>query len=351
MFTNTNEKLFRNIRILEVNSDCLIGASGYKLYRIIKGERIFFAKLSDGKFAFLSKMKLTRRFFRAEVHEYKTLKNKNGICIAKKGIFLENKTSHKFEKVLHILRGSRPMAFCEDQNGTLFFGEYYSNIYRNEVHIYASYDSGKIWKIVYTFPSKNIRHIHTIQIDPYTGFLWFATGDEDGECIIGYTKNEFKSLEIVAKGGQEFRTCKFLFLKEKIIYATDSPYVQNYIKSMDRTSLSIQSLQKVQGSVINACQIGNKCIISTTVEPSKVNKDKNSYIWISENGYEWVQIACIKKDIYNMTLFQFGNIRFPYYHTLNSNSLFFSGHALKRIDGHSVEIENLNDYFKVPISF
>jgi hypothetical protein len=340
--------LHRNIRILEINSGFLIGASGYKLYKIVNSHRIFFAKLDDKKNSFLSKNRLIRRFFRTEVYSFKTLRNNHGICIAKKGIFLENKISGKFERVFQILRGSKPMSICEDKEGTIFFGEYYLNKERRDVHIYASYNSGKNWKTIYTFPPNSIRHIHTVQLDPYTGFLWVATGDEENECIIGYTSDGFKTFVEVKKGGQEFRTCKFLFLEDKIIYGTDTPYIENYIKAIIRKDLSIQVIQKVQGSVINACQIGKNCIVSTTVEPSKANKDKNSYLWISNNGSQWYQIGCFKKDIFNGTLFQFGNIRFPHYNNTNTNSLFFSGHALKGIDGHSVEVENLNDYFKVP---
>jgi len=343
MIAIQKERIYRNIRILEVNSTFLIGASGYRLYKIINGECILFAKLKDCKFALLSKIKLTRRLFRAEVHEYKSLKNNNGICIAKKGIFLENKTTGKFEKVFHILRGSRPMTLCEDQNGNLFFGEYYSNQNRREVHIYSSSDSGKSWTVIYTFPSKMIRHIHSIQLDPYTGFLWIATGDKDGECIIAYTKDGFQSLEIVAKGGQEFRTCKFLFFKEKIVYGSDSPYIENYIKAINRSDNSIQPLQKVQGSVINACQIGSKGIISTTVEPSEINRERNSYLWISDDSIKWFQVCSYKKDFYNGSLFQFGSIRFPHYNIPESDSIFFSGHALSKIDGHSTEFMNFKN--------
>ena len=339
--------LHKNIRILEIGSNYSIGASGYCLYKLINGERFFLAKLNDRKNSILSKNKLTKRFFRAEIFSHRTLKNNVGICIAKKGIFLENSITRQFEKVFNVVRGSRPMAICEDRDGTIFFGEYYYNKKRNRVHIFASYDSGKNWNIIYTFPPKTVRHIHTIQLDPYTGFLWIATGDENEECFIGYTKDGFKTLEIVAKGGQEFRTCNFLFQKDKIIYGTDSPYVENYLKAINRTDFSFKLLQKVQGSIINACQIGNICIISTTVEPSQINRDRNSYIWISDNGEKWMQIGCFTKDIFNSTLFQFGNIRFPHYNTSDTDSLYFSGHALKKIDGHSVELDNLSDYFKL----
>lgn len=342
----SSKNIFKNIRILEVKSECLIAASGYTLYKLQNGGRYYFSKINDLKYSILSKNRLLSRFFRAEIYFYVTLVNSKGICIAKEGIFLENDSTGKFEKVFQVKRGSRPLTLCEDLAGNIYFGEYFYNRERSAVHIYASYDKGENWKIVYTFPKKTIRHVHSIQLDPYTGFLWIATGDEEGECILAITRDKFKTLEIVAKGGQEFRTCKLLFLQDKIIYGTDSPYTENFIKAIDRIDLSFEQLQKVQGSVINACKIGDICIISTTVEPSKINNNKFSYLWISNNVKTWIQIAAFKKDRFNMTFFQFGNIRFPHYHATNTKSLFFSGHALEGIDGHSVVMEELDNYFK-----
>jgi hypothetical protein len=333
--------LYKNLRILEVNTDCLIAASGYKLYKLIGGKQQYISKLNDPKYSIISNFKLLSRFFRAEIHFYKTLGNHSGICIAKKGIFLENKLTGKFEKVFHVMRGSRPLNICEDNEGTLYFGEYFDNKNRDKVDIYASFNGGKKWEVIYTFSPGSIRHIHGIQIDPYTGFLWIVTGDEDGECTIACTKDKFTTLEIVANGGQEFRACGLLFLPDKIVYGTDSPYIENYIKSIDRITFQVQNLQKVQGSVMNSCQIGNICAITTTVEPSKVNETQYSFLWVSRNGSDWQTIACYKKDIYNMTLFQFGNLRLPHYAASESESLFISGHALNKIDRHTVEIKNL----------
>ncbi len=338
--------LHKNIKILEIHSDFIIGASGYKLKKYINGKWQYFSCLNDVKYSFLSYFRLLSRLLRAEIHDYITLRSGCGICIAKKAIFLENKTSKKFEKVFVVPRGSRPMMLCEDTEGNLFFGEYFDNKERNEVKIYSSFDNGNTWKIAYTFFPDTIRHIHGIQMDPFTGFIWITTGDEDGECNIALTKDKFKTLEIIATGGQEFRACNLLFLEDKIIYGTDSPYIQNFIRAISRNDFSIVNITKVQGSVINACRIGNKCIISTTVEPSKINKEKNSYIWISENGLHWTQIGCFRKDIYNITLFQYGNIRFPRYRDTDMNTLFFSGHALKKIDGHSIELKNLDYHMK-----
>jgi|WetSurSiteA1Bulk_404760.scaffolds.fasta_scaffold10836_2 hypothetical protein len=337
-------KKHKNIRILEVGPDFLIGASGYKLFRFENGKWICFSGIHDIKYSFLSKFRLTSRLLRAEIYCYNTLRHNKGICVARKGIFLENELTGKFEKVFHVLRGSRPLTICEDRDGNLYFGEYFNNETRSEVNVYTSLDAGKNWNIIYTFPKNTIRHIHGIQMDPFTGYLWIITGDEDGECIIACTADKFRNLDIIARGGQEFRTCRLLFLKDKIIFGTDSPYEVNYIKSINRKDLTFHNLQEVQGSVINACQINQKCMISTTVEPSTINTDCFSYLWISQNGDNWHQIAAYEKDVFGMDLFQLGTIQFPHYHSTGSNSIYFSGQALKGIDGHTIELKDLNNF-------
>ena len=329
------------IRVLEAGPDGLIGASGYRLFRIQDGRRSSRGRLDDPWNALLSRSRLLGRLFRAEVHAYRTLRSGRGICIARKGIFLEDGSGRRFERVFRVTRGSRPMTLCEDADGTVYFGEYFSNDARDEVRIYASSDGGRSWRVVHRFEQGTIRHVHGLDRDPYTGDLWVTTGDEDGECLIARSRDGFKTLEVVAKGGQDVRTCKLLFLRDHIVFGTDSPYITNSIRSIDRRDLSFRTLQAVEGSVINAAQAGELCMVGTTVEPSRVNRDRHSYLWISRGGRDWRRVAGYRKDRLNMTLFQFGNIRFPRYDVPEPGSLFFSGHALRGIDGHSVELRDV----------
>lgn len=334
-------KVFSNIKILEVNSKLIIGASGYKIFKFINGRKYYFSELEDLKYGLLARCWVTRRLFRAEIQFFKSLKNNSGICIAKNGIFLLNKLSGRFEKVFQVARGSRPLNLCEDLEGNLFFGEYFNNKDRDQVHVYSSKDLGKTWDIVYTFETNTIRHIHAVQADPFTGYIWIVTGDNDGECIIAYTRDGFRTIDIVAQGGQEYRSCRLLFFRDFIVYGTDSPLMENYIIKMNRSDFSIEKLQKVQGSVINACQNENICLISTAVEPSTINRDRKVYLWYSENGYEWNQIFAVKKDLFNMTYFQFGNLCFPNYENAFLSSIYFSGQAVKTIDGTGIELKKI----------
>lgn len=333
------ELFFRNIRIVEVGEDSLIGARGYRLFRytLSTGKWSYIGKVADAKFALAARFRLLSRLLRTEIHFFTTLSGGAQVCVAKNGIFKFNKTNRRFEKCFDITRGSRPLNLCEDTRGNLYFGEYFHNAEREPVHIYCSTDQGNTWKIVYSFPAGSIRHIHGIHADPYTGALWVTTGDLEGECIIGYTTDQFASFNTVFRGGQEYRACNLLFFNDKVVYGTDSETAQNFIKQFDRNTLIVTDIASIQGSVISSVKAGDKCFLSTTVEPSEVNLDQNAYLWMVDNaGGKASVIASYRKDRLDHIYFQFGLCRLPEYKTSKSNYIYFTGAALRRIDGHSV---------------
>lgn len=335
-----NKTIIRNFRALIVDDDSIVGAKGYNLYNynIKTGKKDKYAKVIDKKYSLLSNFFLTRRFFRAEITNLYNLNGSSDILISKKGIFKREKNSNEFHKVFNIPRGSRPLNLCIDnKNGSLYFGEYFPNFEKDEVYIYCSNDNGKNWNIVYTFKKGNINHIHGLFYDKFTDYIWVVTGDIENECIIGYSDDSFNSFKEVFRGGQEYRTCNLMFYEDEILFVTDSQYIENEIKSFNRKTLEIKSLYKINGSGIYGGQIDDLIYVSSTIEPSKVNLDKYSHIYISENrGKDWKDIAKYKKDFWHKSIFQFGSIQFPRYINNNSNIIVYSGRALKKIGGKTV---------------
>ena len=295
--------------------------------------------LSDSKYGLLSRFKLTRRFVRAEITGLYLLLNGDRLVVAKKGLFLQ-KSESCIEKVFSMSRGSKPLNICIAPSGKVFFGEYFQNMEKQAVNIYGSDDNGQTWNIVYTFPEESINHIHGLFFDKYTNRIWVATGDRENECIIGYTEDEFKTFVEVFRGGQEYRTCQLFFYKDFIVFGTDTQYQQNVIKKFDRKTLEITELQQVQGSVIKGGQVGDVAFISTTVEPSDVNTDKWAHLWVTKDGLHWEERYKAKKDLLPATLFQFGTFEFPQYYGIEKlERLYFSGRALKGLDGKSTYID------------
>lgn len=338
---NSALKIFKKIKVLEVNDNYFIAAKGYSLIKFdIKTNKIeSYAKVIDSKYGWLSKLAITRRLLRAEITGLYSLDNKSQLLIAKKGIFLKEKDSVFFTKVFAVSLGSKPLNLCIMPSGNIYFGEYFANIQKNAVKIYCSKNNGNTWTVAYTFSSGNINHIHGLFFDKYTLRMWVCTGDRENECIIGYTEDEFTTFVEVFRGDQEYRTCHLFFYEKYIVFPTDSQYTQNEIKVFDRDSLRLTTLQNIQGTAIKGGQVDNVCFISTTVEPSAVNMDMYSHLWVTKDGLYWSEVYKAQKD-YLPFIFQFGSIEFPQHKVKKPfEKLFFSGRALKRIDGCSLAID------------
>ena len=324
-----------NGKVICVDKDSQLMSRGYQLFDA-NGEHI----INDKKFFIFSCFDLTRRSLRAEITGFITLPNGDRMAIAKKGFFLQNKGSNRFEKVFTLPRGSKPLNICIVPSGNLYFGEYFQNREKRAVHIYCSEDNARSWHITYTFEEGNINHVHGLFFDKYTNCIWAATGDRENECIIGYTEDEFKTFTVVFRGSQEYRTCQLFFYKDFIVFGTDTQFQQNEIKKFDRQTLEMTVLQKVQGSVIKGGQVGDVAFVSTTVEPSDINTDKWAHLWVTKDGLHWEEKFKAKKDWLPATLFQFGTFEFPQYYGIEKlERLYFSGRALKGLDGKSTYID------------
>ena len=321
-------------KVIHISGDKSVLSKGYLIH--FQDESY---KIADGKYYLSSRFALTRRLFRAEITGLYSLNNGDKIAVAKKGLFLCKKGGNTYEKCFSMPRGSKPLNLCFAPLGNIFFGEYFQNMEKQAVNIYCSEDNAQTWHIAYTFEAGNINHIHGLFYDKYTKSIWVATGDRENECIIGYTEDEFKSFKEVFRGGQEYRTCQLFFYKDFVVFGTDTQYEQNVIKKFDRKTLEITELQKVQGSVIKGGQVGDVAFISTTVEPSKVNTDKYAHLWVTKDGIHWEERYKAKKD-WLPHVFQFGTFEFPQYYGIETfERLYFSGRALRGLDGKTTFID------------
>lgn len=320
-------------KVINVEEDNLLISNGYSLF-----DNKSAYVLEDKKYGFLSRFSLTRRLFRAEITSFYTLANGTQLAIAKKGFFRRLPYEKTFVRICRTPRGSKPLNLVVKSYDEVYFGEYFQNVENVPVHIYLlNINTGEL-KVVYTFRQGEINHIHGMFRDPYTNRVWVVTGDDDGECIMGYTEDDFEHFTIVFRGGQEYRCCQIFFYPDFIVYATDSQFIPNTIKKVDRKTLEITELQSVQGSVIKGGQAGNLSFLSTTVEPSTVNTDKYAYLWVSKDGLNWEEKYKAKKD-WMPAIMQFGTFEFPHYEKEPKDRIYFSGRAVEGLDGKSTYIE------------
>ena len=316
-----------------------IFSKGNYFWGLSQGEKFeFYVNLKYPENILLS-MRLIRRALRYDKSNATFNLKKDGIIIIYRGkvyfYCLLNKRL-KFILRLNNCRNVLHNGISVSKYG-IFFGEYGSNVERSSVPIYGSYDDGRNWKKVYSFPKGSIKHIHGIYFDKYSNSLFIPTGDFERECFIAKVPNaDFSLLEIIGDGNQKYRCVSMFFKEDKIIWGMDSPLETSFLQIFDRKTKKITEGISLPGPVWYSKQFYNGSgVIQTSVEIGKGVKDNYSYLFFSKDLINWESIAKYKKDIYPMRYFKFGVMGFS---EGRQNPSKFPIHAegLKGIDGKSL---------------
>ncbi len=210
-------------------------------------------------------------------------------------------------QVTHALeRGTRPLNIAVTPDGRVFWGEYFDNSGRDEVHIYGSEDRGVSWKIVYSFPKSSIRHVHNIVYDRWEDCLWVLTGDIGEECRVLRVSTDWNKVETLLSGNQQARAVAAVPREDGLYFASDTPLEQNYIYKLDRQG-NLARLSEIHASVLCGCAVSDAIFFTTMIEPSTVNLDRTVAIYGSADGDEWARLQSWKKDGWSDRFFQYGN--------------------------------------------
>ena len=209
-----------------------------------------------------------------------------------------------------VVRGSRPLHICAVPDAMIYFGEYFDNRERSEVHIYGSEDHGCTWRIAYTFPKSAVRHIHNIVYDRWQNCLWILTGDDGDECRILRASRDLRSIETVLSGGQQVRAVALVPTADGIYFSSDTPLERNHIYHLDRDG-NLSTVSDLPSSSIYGCSVSANIFFSTMVEPSVVNKENSTYVFGSIGGGRWPRRLGWEKDGWHKALFQYGNSMLP----------------------------------------
>jgi len=299
-------------RVLYVSGDIAYAAKSYGIYKSMDGGESWFHLCSLPLGALLklvSFCNLARRFLRKEISHIIEV---NGVLIVfgYGKIFRFSVSEEKWIGTPVAVNGLRPLNLCV-KGGIVYYGEYRRNAERSPIHIYASSDTGATWESVYEF--KDVRHIHGVFCDPYTGIFWITTGDDDSECGIWNTGDNFGTVNKVFFGTQMCRAVTLLFTEKYILYASDSPVESNFVFRFTRDGLKTEKLVPVISSVFYGAVYKDNIFFSTACEPSVVNAmDRSEVVVSSDGGDSWFSFFELKKDPLSIKLFQYGNVLFPY---------------------------------------
>jgi len=287
------------VRALHADGSLIHASRGLELLRSEDGGDTFapVARVRAGAFGrFAARTPLLARFLRTGFHGLVPMADGGHVAIVRGAILHRAPGAETFTVAHAVTRGTRPLNVCAAPSGRLYFGEYYSNGERGEVHVYGS-DDGLSWDVAYTFAAGSIRHVHGIHADPYRGGLWVLTGDDDDESAVLWTDDDFRTLERVAHGSQRARAVAVLPTPDALVVPTDTPRETNLVQRMDLETGRLEPLCSLPGSVFSAARTERLYVLSTTVEKSDVNVDQRVALLASVDGDRWTCFARFHRDL------------------------------------------------------
>ena len=243
-------------------------------------------------------------------------------------------------KLLGKIEGDSPLfnSHCI-HNGIIYFGQYDQNKTRKASKIYKIDNKNNI-SIAHTFLPGVIRHVHSITSDlDIENRIWITTGDNDGECLLLYTDDNFKNISNIGDKSQDFRIVNLGFSKEYLFYGTDNLIKENYIYRQNRSDGKRKKVLSIKQTAWFLKQdIKGNAILGTTVENGKGCQVNYSSIYFSRDfGMNWLELLRIPKDIYPMPLFKWGSVSFSN-GAESLDDLFINVESLKYLSGKSFNL-------------
>lgn len=311
---------------------------------------------------FLCKIRLTERLLRLEPRCAFHLAEKTFLVSWSGGIWRVDVTNGTITKEHSYRNGmNNPLDFA-DLTGlsqidyTLVYGEYFSNPDKKAVSVFARKENR--WEEIYTFAAGTIQHIHRILPDPVQDRILILTGDDDDSSGIWETRDGFQTVQPLLVGNQRYRACVAFPNETGIVYATDTPLQENAIYQLRESEDGISShkLFSMPGPCIFGMQQQSpggwdNYIMATSVEPdSRLSgwrykltyclgdgvRDRECHIIMGNEKKGFSEQLSLRKDFLPMTLFQFGNVKFP--RQEHKTTIYAVPQSIKGYDASTVSI-------------
>jgi hypothetical protein len=316
---------FRGIRVLAWDADLLYACRAYEIVslKIRPNERQRIHRTPELKSVarfhpvwwrnLTARAPLTSRLVRDGFHTLALLNDERGPTMigAVPGAIVTCLAGGTEFKITHqIRRGTRPLHITVSPGGRIYWGEYFNNPHRDEVHIYASEDRGQTWEVAHTFPAGSIRHVHNIVYDRWGDCLWILTGDEGAECKVLRASCDLRVIDEVLSGNQQTRSVAAVPMPDGLYLSTDTPLEKNHLLRLDRAGRATP-IADIETSSIFGCRVADAIFFSTMVEPSTVNRNREVHLTGSRDRATWHVLARWQKDKLSMRHFQYGNAILP----------------------------------------
>jgi hypothetical protein len=325
----------RGLRVIRADPNGVTASRGSEIFRSTDGGvswKRTFHRAGHGWMRLHERFSLGRRLFRSDIVSITSAPDGSTVCIGRGAILKAPEGQDSLIPVFRVARGSRPLAIALADD-ILYWGEYFGNTGREEVYVYGSRDSGNTWYTAHMFPAGGIRHVHRIFFDEHRRRIWVLTGDEDAESMMLWTGDHFASLTPASQGSQLSRAVAAVPVPGGLVWGTDSPNGKNHIRLLHDNG-RIEDLAELEGPSFYATRAGDFILISTAVEPSRVNVSYCATLVAARvsNLRDWRTVLRRRKDYWPMKLFQYGNIALPD-GPGDGRYAWASGHSLLGADG------------------
>lgn len=234
-----------------------------------------------------------------------------------------------------VLRGG----CCLARDGALYFGEYLSNPTRGPMSIYRYRVGSSQIEIVYTFPTRTIRHVHGIYSDPFGGGLWCTVGDRGSECRILRTDDGFHTVDTLGMGDETWRAVSLGFTEKAVYYGSDAEFQTNFLYAIDRSSQERKVLAELNGPAYYTYTLEKDLFLGVTAELCPSNPGRSAMLWhFSEEAGEASAIFSARKDFFHRKIFMVGTLCFHGGSTQNGG-FFFHTIALSGCDNRVYSVQ------------
>jgi hypothetical protein len=166
-------------------------------------------------------------------------------------------------------RGVMPHGVTVTPVGDVYYGEYPTHPDGGPytVRIWHGQDQGRRWRVAYEFAPGEVRHVHNVQWDPYTGSLWVGTGDSDARSMVGRSDDGGRTFQWIGRGSQFFRVASLLFLAGEVAWGTDADRSQNRYLRWHRAGERVEATDaKLPGPSFYAQPLGPELGLLGTAE-------------------------------------------------------------------------------------
>lgn len=174
----------------------------------------------------------------------------------------EEWTEIRLRRPTRVLRGG----FATSPDGAIWFGEYWNNADRDEVHLYRWQPGDAAAEVVHTFPRGTTYHVHGVTWDPYRNALVCLTGDRGRECRILLSTDGFRTIDVIGEGSEDWRAVSIVVMPDGWLYATDAEFQQNVVASVDATTGARRVLGRADGPTYYSRRWGGHALFAVTAE-------------------------------------------------------------------------------------